>query len=86
MAQGDGVRLMKNISFLNVRVAHQLKGCADDIMDELFAENGHFLNTLIISPPRCGKTTLLRDIIRQVSDCLLYTSFRAGWNGSGLRR
>lgn len=68
VAQGDFVRLMKNISFLNVRVAHQLKGCADGVMDRLFAEDGHFLNTLIISPPRCGKTTLLRDIIRQVSD------------------
>lgn len=63
---------MKFISFVNVRVAHQVKGCADGIMRYLYARQPdspgpHFCNTLIISPPRCGKTTLLRDVIRQVS-------------------
>lgn len=68
VTQGKEVRLLKFISFLNVRIAHERKGCADGLMDLLYSPDRHFLNTLIISPPRCGKTTLLRDIIRQVSN------------------
>ena len=72
VADRQGVRMMKFISFVNVRVAHQVKGCADKVMEYLYArEPGQreprFCNTLIISPPRCGKTTLLRDVIRQIS-------------------
>ncbi len=63
---GRGIRTMRDISFVNVRMAHQVKGCADPVMPYLY-ENGQALHTLIISPPRCGKTTLLRDIVRQLS-------------------
>lgn len=62
-----GIRSMKFISFINVRLSHQIKGCASRVLPYLF-ERGEILHTLIISPPRCGKTTLLRDIIRQVSN------------------
>lgn len=68
MTQGQDIRLMKSISFINIRVAHEIRGCGDQVMKYLYSDNNRFLNTLIISPPRCGKTTLLRDIIRQVSD------------------
>lgn len=63
-----GIRTIKNISFLNIRLAHQVRGCADRVMPYLFDAAGRVMHTLIISPPRCGKTTLLRDIIRQLSD------------------
>lgn len=66
VARGQDVRLMKFISFINIRVAHEIPGCADSVMDYLYTDR--FLNTLIISPPGCGKTTLLRDVIRQVSN------------------
>ena len=58
---------LKAASFLNVRVAHEIKGCADQVLPFLYV-NGKFVSTLIVSPPGCGKTTLLRDLIRQVSD------------------
>lgn len=66
VAENGRVKTMKHISFLNIRIAHERKGCANPVMPYLF-EKGEFLSTLIASPPGAGKTTLLRDIIRQVS-------------------
>lgn len=63
----DMIKSMKYISFLNVRLSHQMKGCADGILPYMIEEN-NVKHTLIISPPRCGKTTLLRDMIRQISN------------------
>ncbi len=63
----NGVRTIKHIAYMNIRVAHQIVGVADKVMPFLY-HNGKLQNILIISPPGCGKTTLLRDIIRQVSD------------------
>jgi stage III sporulation protein AA len=67
--EDDMIKGMKHISFINIRLAHQVKGCADTVLPFLV---NHQLNgiyhTLIISPPRCGKTTLLRDMIRQLSN------------------
>lgn len=63
----QGIRSMKFVSFVNVRLSHEVRGCADRVMPYLY-EKGEFLHTLILSPPRSGKTTLLRDMIRQVSD------------------
>ena len=66
MDAGD-VKSLKNITCLNIRIAREIKGCADLIMPYIITRGGHVLNTLIISPPRCGKTTILRDLIRQIS-------------------
>lgn len=64
---GERIRCVKYISFLNVRLSHERKGCADAVFPYLIQGN-RFCHTLIISPPKCGKTTLLRDIIRQASN------------------
>ena len=64
----DGsVRNFSCIRFLNIRISHEILGMADPVLPYLF-QQGELWNTLIISPPGCGKTTLLRDLIRQVSD------------------
>lgn len=61
------ISFIKNISGLNYRIAHEIKGAADGVMRDIIRE-GKVLNTLIISPPGAGKTTLLRDIARKLSD------------------
>lgn len=61
------VHTMKNITFVNIRISHEIKGVADVVIPRMY-RNGIFQNGMIISPPGCGKTTLLRDIVRQVSD------------------
>lgn len=67
LLDGNKVRGVKYISYINVRLAHQVKGCASPVMP--YVHNGREIyDTLIISPPRCGKTTLLRDLIRQLSN------------------
>jgi len=63
----EKIKLIRNISFLNIRLARQKKGCAMGVMPYL-TEGDRLCHTLIVSPPGCGKTTLLRDIIRLVSD------------------
>lgn len=63
----DKVKTIRHISGLNIRVAHEVKGCADTLYSRC-TRMGKLIPTLIISPPGCGKTTLLRDMIRKISD------------------
>ena len=66
VCEQGSIRTIRQISFLNIRIAGERKGCADQVLYHLRDENA-IHNTLIISPPGAGKTTLLRDIIRQLS-------------------
>lgn len=50
---------IKNISSINIRVARQYVGCSDIL-------NFEIKNLLLISPPCCGKTTMLRDLCRKI--------------------
>ncbi len=63
----QGQICLTHISSLCVRAARQIKGAADKVMDALY-ENAKPVSALVISPPGLGKTTLLRDIARQLSD------------------
>lgn len=56
------------ISGLNFRISRQIIGCSNQIINEIYNREGSIYNTLIISSPGVGKTTLLRDIIRNISN------------------
>ncbi len=66
------IRNLKYIRYLNIRIAHEIKGVADGILPYLYDEQGQAFNTLLISPPGCGKTTMLRDMIRHLSNGTVY--------------
>lgn len=61
------VKTIKNISSLNIRICRQVLGCSNNIM-KFILDKSEVINTIIISPPKCGKTTLIRDITRNISD------------------
>lgn len=65
--EGNKVKNLQYISSVNIRMSHEILGCADKIMP-FVTKNKQVCHTLVISPPRCGKTTLIRDLIRQISD------------------
>ena len=65
--EGGKVKGIRHISCVNIRLSHQKKGCADEVLPYIY-KGDEVCHTLIISPPCCGKTTLLRDLIRQISD------------------
>ncbi len=57
-----------DISGLNLRIAKEFPGCADRILSKLCNEDTGILNTVLIGPPQCGKTTFLRDLCRLLSN------------------
>ncbi len=58
---------LRQVSSLAVRIAREARGVAAPVLDNL-CRDGTLPSTLILSPPGMGKTTLLRDLIRAVSD------------------
>lgn len=60
----DSVDTLKYISSINIRIAREIKGCADTIMKTCFS-NG-LSGVLVVGAPSSGKTTILRDITRQL--------------------
>lgn len=63
---GRIIRLTKVTSF-NIRITREVMGCAESILPYMTYQ-GRPVSTLIAAPPAGGKTTLLRDIARCVSD------------------
>lgn len=67
LIENGRVKNMKQIASMNIRISHEILECANVLMPYITAQNS-ICHTLIVSPPCCGKTTMLRDLIRQISD------------------
>ncbi|MBP1999429.1 stage III sporulation protein AA [Paenibacillus shirakamiensis] len=75
------VEHIRDVSSFNLRVAREIKGVADALVPKLIDfTNKSVLNTLIISPPQQGKTTLIRDLSRQISQGT-WGHREASWGG-----
>lgn len=67
---------IKYISSINFRIARQVLNCSNKILKEIIdKENNTIFNSLIVSPPGCGKTTILRDSIRRISNGISEMNF-----------
>ncbi len=64
--EDEKIKTIRNISSLNLRIAKEIKGCSRKIMPYIL--DNELKSTIIISSPNCGKTTMLRDIVKNISD------------------
>ena len=60
------ISFIKDVSALNFRLAGEAIGAADKVIDSI-TDGVTVKNTLFVSPPGAGKTTILRDTARQLS-------------------
>lgn len=68
---------IKYISSLNFRIAKQVLDCSNKILNQVIdIQNQTIFNTIIVAPPGRGKTTVLRDTIRRISNGIDEIKFR----------
>ncbi len=68
LLQGQSVRALREISSLCIRIAGQWRGAADRLLPYLTDEDQRVRSTLIVGLPGTGKTTMLRDACRRLSE------------------
>ncbi len=72
----EEIKNINYISSLNFRIAREKKDSSNEFIKHIInLKENNIYNTLIISPPGCGKTTILRDIIRNVSNGIKEINF-----------
>ena len=68
VAGREGVERMADVTGFDFRIVRDVKGCGTDVLPLLLDGDGRMRSSLILSPPGRGKTTLLRDLVRLLSD------------------
>ena len=63
---GKEIITLRNVTSLNVRIAHDVIGCAKRVCDKVFENK--ICSMLVFSLPGFGKTTFLRDVARYLSN------------------
>ena len=72
--QNGAVTAIRELTSVNIRVAREIKGCSDALSDRLF-RNG--LRSIIVAgAPMSGKTTVLKDLVRKLSDGLIGSFYK----------
>ncbi|MGI6169893.1 MAG: stage III sporulation protein AA [Christensenellales bacterium] len=66
VVEGGRVRMIAPCTFFNLRIARQVFGAANHMMRYILP-GGKVASTLLLSPPGMGKTTMLRDAVRQIA-------------------
>ncbi|MBO1583067.1 stage III sporulation protein AA [Bacillus sp. XF8] len=65
ITEKSAVKMIRDVSSFNIRIARQKIGIAEPLLSYLY--DSRWLNTMVIGPPQTGKTTLLRDVARCMS-------------------
>lgn len=77
VVENEKIINLKYITSLNFRIAKEVLNCSNKILGQIInSEENIIYNTLIVSPPGKGKTTMLRDVIRQISNGIENIKFR----------
>lgn len=75
--ENEKVKNIKYISSLNFRIAKEINDCSKKVLKYILdVENNSVYNTLIVSPPGGGKTTILRDLIKNISNGIDEINFK----------
>ena len=74
------IKNIRDVSAMNFRISRQVKGCSNKLINWILYKKSSLLNVLIISPPQCGKTTILTDLALNLSNGIesMFSGFKVG--------